>query len=93
MAAAAPTQLREYFLITPDGHHVVTRYWAASEGEAWDMVRRHFCQPSFGVDWSGTKLEGMRRDGFKLTDGPPDPVSGPANDGDGAIVRGPEDDR
>ena len=66
--------LTTFYLIAPDRNSVVTSYHAIDTQEAWELVRKHFCQPSYGREWSTVKLDDMKRQGFRLSRFRPLPV-------------------
>ena len=58
----------EYYFITPCGNHVVTRYQAISDDDAWSIAAKHFCViPADRPAW----IVKAKLDGFRMSTRPP----------------------
>ena len=61
------SQIAERFFITPCGRHIVTRYWEASETDAW---RREGMREAYPAD-RPAYIDDLKRQGFTMSLIPP----------------------
>ena len=67
------SQIAEWFFITPCGRHIVTRYWEASEADAW---RREGMRMAIPAD-RPAYIDALKRQGFTMSLIPPPPQPPP----------------
>ena len=67
------SQIAEWFFITPCGRHIVTRYWEASETDAW---RREGMRVAYPGD-RPAYIDALKRQGFTMSLIPPPPQPPP----------------